>query len=472
MKTIRVVCVVLLMSWPSFAHSSPAKDKGALRVQIARNGYHGSLQLAVGRTMPGQQPPEWILRRKLADGTSKLTIPNLDAGNYLVLLSGREPLEFLGEDVALSSGTTRPVKLSISMGTVLGRFRLAGAPLVAAQITLQKPKTRWRSIVSTDANGEFRSRSWIDGTVHVSIHSPALPSNVSRRLELRPNGTFEVDLPDRTISGRVTEPSGAPLADVSVFLTSQFEDYTTSARARTDLNGVFDFPAVFPGTHILTAEGAGYLDSGELPVDIEEADHKKEAPIILQPARTHAVDVVDTDGKAVAGASVTCVSGDVVISKTTTDAAGHAVVSAPLAGSSVLYAFAPRSFAVARFEAAETSTRIRLPRANASLTLNTVTPDGQPLPAVFLLVRFDGELIPHQVVEEAERRNLFTSRTSADGRLRWTAVPVGTYEFWPYRTMSEADEITRSISLTDAPISLHAAAGENNVTVTFRQRFQ
>jgi hypothetical protein len=294
---------------------------------------------------------------------------------------------------------------------------------------------------------------------------------VIREIELSTQTTFALDLPARVISGRVVDPAGAPLENVKVFLTSEFEDHTTSIHFITGGDGAFEFPAVVPGMHSLTATAPGYLNSGETAVEIEESEREKQATIVLQPASAYAVDVVGADGKTVEDALIMCVTADEIRSMATSDAAGRAAISAPLTGPMVLYVFAPGSFAIVRTDRSrQPASRINLPRGSAALSLNTLTPDGKPLPSVSLLMRFDGELIPHAVIEEAERRKLFVDRTGTDGRLDWSATPRGSYEFWPYRTREEADEIARSVSMTDAPISIHAGAGENEVTVTFRER--
>jgi len=98
------------------------------------------------------------------------------------------------------------------------------------------------------------------------------------------------------------------------------------------------------------------------------------------------------------------------------------------------------------------------------------TEQGAPVSGVRLLVRYNGDVVPADVVRVLERLQGLAFRTDDGGVATLPALPLGTYEMWPYRSEREAENIIAAGSLFEAPITLTLKTGENHVAVKLRAR--
>jgi hypothetical protein len=73
-------------------------------------------------------------------------------------------------------------------------------------------------------------------------------------------------------------------------------------------------------------------------------------------------------------------------------------------------------------------------------------------------------------VRAIERAQGLAFRTDDGGVATLPALPLGSYELWPYRTEGEAAQILASSSALEAPIQLMLAPGDNRVSVKLRAR--
>jgi len=108
-----------------------------------------------------------------------------------------------------------------------------------------------------------------------------------------------------TVSGKVLDPSGQPVANVPVYLELGLEGPIDSAR--TDAQGRFAFSEVGAGTAGVFTLAPGYAYGGET-VTVALGSEIKNLAIQLQPEATLGGRVVDFKGKPVAGATVTRVA--------------------------------------------------------------------------------------------------------------------------------------------------------------------
>lgn len=113
---------------------------------------------------------------------------------------------------------------------------------------------------------------------------------------------------------------------------------------------------------------------------------------------------------------------------------------------------------------------IHLPSVSSSLLIRALTTDGQTMPPLSLLMRFNGELIPVEVAEELASVQGLQLATGANSEALLKNIPSGSYEFWPYRSESEAESIVAAGSTFAAPIQVNVRTGENKIAVKFARR--
>jgi len=104
---------------------------------------------------------------------------------------------------------------------------------------------------------------------------------------------------DRSLSGKVTSPSGTPVANARLVLKNSANSDTTSATGNSD--GTYLVPNLSPGTYQITASAQGFVDAHTTVVI--GAESKLVVNLVMQPARTAEA------GRGQAGSSTT--KGDV-----------------------------------------------------------------------------------------------------------------------------------------------------------------
>lgn len=449
-------------------------DLGAgatVRVQFVRGGYRGPLEVAIA-TRTDQGEPEWLATEKLAANESVAVFSDLDAGSYVVLTAGAEPLQRLTGIAVVGAGNDRTVKIEPRNGIARGRFTLGGKPLKNADITLVREGLRWTTGLRTDESGEFSSQVWERGEYDVAVRTSSVRVSYAGVLRV-PDGAvlaLAMDIPDRMVRGRVTA-SGAPVANATVILRAP--DVGASRRSTTDAFGNFEFAAVQPGSYALNATASSFLRSEPATIVVAESDRRREVPIAMKTSHPRVIEVVDGRGIARGGATVVCAVGASIRSTAMTDVHGRATLGTPVDEESRVYVF-PRegSIAIQTIPAAKSKSAIRVvvPPATASLEVQTRTTDGAAMPEVKLLVRFNGEVIPPEVATERQRAQGGDVQTNHDGIARMTAIPAGVYEVWPYRSSGEVEALLASSSALAAPVNINVRSGHNTATLRFRKR--
>jgi hypothetical protein len=182
--------------------------------------------------------------------------------------------------------------------------------------------------------------------------------------------------------------------------------------------------------------------------------------------------VIDPQQRPVIDAIVYVAAGTKVCSRTFTDGDGHTNVAAPADEDATLFVV-PRtgSFGIRRIAKKDGGPlRVALPPASSSLLMRTRTSTGTDMPPFSLLMRYDGAVVPPEVADAfASTQGLNLAK--GDGPdVRLEKIPSGSYEFWPYRTSEEAEDILSSADGVAAPIRIDVRTGENSVAVRFAVR--
>lgn len=462
MRTLFVFASVLLLGSTASA--------ATLNVEVRRQGFTGAIQVAVAPRVDGMTP-EWSAAKTLPAGDqSAVSFDGLPAGLYVVMASGPQPLQRLSARVNLGSdGST--VRLVIPKSKTELRATLAGEPLARAGIVITHRELRWSTEAETDEEGRFAGALWEEAlyTANVRRHPMSGPYSADVWLSSKP-GT--IDVPDRHVTGRVLA-DGKPLAGAVVDLRSEHGESIRTVRTRSAPDGRFEFFGVFEGALALTARAPSYLDSDAIAFELHAAKERHSVDVELARGEPRAVRVMDAHGTPIAGATLITSCDGHVKSTAVTNAEGDADVALPPGASCAIYALPDEgSIAVAPVvEPVEDSKPllIRVAEGASSLRLALKSTAGEPFPAMSLLMRIDGVVVPPSIARVLASRG-FPLTTNEAGSISLQRIPRGTYEFWPYRTSSEGQMLYETATEFDAPISVEVLTGENNATVRFQAR--
>lgn len=456
---MRSLLVAMTFLLTTFAHA------GAIQLQFVRGSDKGPLTVRITK----RESSSPLATKTISPNESSVTFDGLAAGAYLLVVEGDEPLKRMQIAAIAAANGTRRVRVEIPRGMVFGRFTMGGRPLANARVSLSHANEGWSAKLTTKANGTYASALWRRGEYDVAVDEMPVGALM---IPEGPAPNVDFDVPDRRVAGRVTTANGAPAANVLVALESSGPSLRRVLRQRSDANGKFSYFGVPAGQQVLRVIGAeGYLRPDPISFDLGAADTNRDVAVVLKNGAHRTVRVVDHRGDARADAAILCVTGNDIRSAATTNADGAARIDTPPAEESVLYVI-PRegSLAMERVDHGDETIRIRVPSAGASIDLVAKTTDGAVLHEVAFLMRFNGEIVPPEVVRQMQIVQGARLLTDDKGLARLPDVPPGYYEFWPFRTDDEVTAILDTAGAFDPPIRLNARIGENRVTVQFERR--
>lgn len=444
---------------------SLAASAADLQVAVKRNGFAGPIEVALAPRVEGRIP-EWSATKTLAAGKSAVTFAGLDTGLYLVLLSGPQPLQRLSAKANLGAdGTTLRFALPDTKASL--RVMLAGKPLAGAAVQLTHDELRWSMTLETGDDGRFAGGLWEPGLYTASVRrSSSAPHQVDVMLSPQ---ALTIDVPDRTVTGRVLGDDGQPIANATVILKSQNEISKLTMPTTSGTDGRFEFFGVREGTHALSARAPSYVNSDMISFELHGARAHQKVDLALTHGALRTVRVVDERGHPIAGASLFTACGGHVKSTTETNAEGRAEVAVPDSNSCAIYAL-PKEGSIAVGSVAKGQPLVlRVPDGSSSLRLALESELGDPFSDLWLLMSIDGTVIPPAIARQLVRRG-FSLRTDGAGSIALAHIPPGTYEFWPYRTEAEGQRIYEVADGFAAPISVNVLNGKNDATVKFQAR--
>ncbi|HEX8151723.1 MAG TPA: carboxypeptidase-like regulatory domain-containing protein [Thermoanaerobaculia bacterium] len=442
------------------AHVSAA----TLHVKVDRGEYRGPLEVAVGTRESSDELPHWLAHKSLGASESETLFGDLPAGIVIVQIRGTAPLHRAAAQTRVDAGELRTLELPIRATLVRGRVTVAGKPLVRGRVELGRKDDLWEATLITRDDGTFEEPLWQQGEFKVQVRGGGLGAVVPGETSLRGADTIDwhFDIPDRTVRGRVTGSDGKPLRDAVVWLQSITDESRRLLRARTAGDGSYEIRGVAAGRHTLGVIAPAFLRPDSRELEVAQQDDQR-VDVTLQPGIVRGIDVVSANGVA-DKATIVVATGAVIRATAQTDAHGHATLPTPADSASTLYVFpADGSLAVRRIEPKSDALRIEVPAGEASIDVATLTTDGQPVSEISLLMRYDGEIVPPEVLRFA-KRNLVSD---ARGQIALRDVPPGTYEFWPYRSEQEANALIAAATAEKAPVVIEATAGSSRTTLRF-----
>jgi carboxypeptidase family protein len=432
---------------------------------------HDPLDIQIG--VKGRGTMYWLARRTLGPRQSKATFDALGPGAYIVLVRGKGPMQQLATKLVLGHHEHRRTTIVIEPITVEARVLVGSEPLPNATAMLLETGNSTMARFTTDAGGRWTGEVWQRSQYVVRVVAPGTAIATTSATFDRPQVT--ITLPALVARGRVLDArSGLPVPAATLALRTQWEDKSATAPSKADAEGRFVYRAVQPGQQRLTVRAEGYLAHDDIDFELSEEVPVQDLDVRLDPGVRREITVRDRRGAPVAGANVLCGDEERVYSFAVTGEEGHAIAPLPAGGCTLYVIPESTSFALARVTRAMIESgaplTVSLPGATGRLEIVTQTVEGNPVAGVRLLVRYNGAAVPPEVVRVLERAQGQAFRTDDGGVATLPALPLGTYELWPYRTDGEAAQILAAASMLDAPIQLNLKTGENHVSVKLRAR--
>ena len=439
-----------------------------VRVRLHRGRGQRATAVSVGFTGDDDRM-RWIQRRLVA-GSDDIAFPDLAPGVYAVLVEGPEPLQRITAKGVVGVGDVRDIDVKLPARRSKLRVYRGDQPLASSQVQFESVEGQWQSSIATNASGWIDTPIWdFDGPfkVRLSGASSAVPMIMRRQTLTR---TATIRFPNRTLKGVVVDTHDQPIPGaVATLIDTSIGEGTGSFRAKSDAQGRFGFEGVAPGDQRVNVTAPGYLlrDSEPFTDDLK---------VTLSQGYPRDLVIEQSDGTAVRGAEVLCMTNGKARSKAVSGTDGHVTIATPVDAPSTVYVIpSDGSFAIRRFgapldEVSSDPVIVRVAPSTSSLRVRTLTTAGVAVPNVKLLLRYDGELIPTPIANALARVGGLEFHTGPDGEARFDQIPEGAYEFWPYFNDDEVNDLLDSIGAERAPISLNAAAGETEVTIRLRAR--
>jgi 5-hydroxyisourate hydrolase-like protein (transthyretin family) len=422
-----------------------------------------------------QEDESWqeVAHRSLPAATRQVRFEGLASGVYQLRIRGSETSEQFAMKVGLGQGDERRPTIAIESRKLTGRITLGGANLGAGTLVLRHKELRWEAEIPVREDGTFHAPVWQYGMFAYSVRTPALPTPYTSQIEL--DGTpAAIDIPNGRITGVVRNAkSGTAMAGVMIALQSNVGSSEKHVRTTTNAQGRFDFVGMKFGRHKVRVSSPEYVEPVPVVFELKESAPSREMDVRLEPGRAVPLLVVGADGHPVQRATVYALTGAKICARATTDEDGRTAVAVPEREEAALFVIAPEGgFGVARVAMDRNGERLRvdLPHPSSSLSMRARTKDGTAMPPFSLLMRYDGAIVPMEVLEEltAVQGLHFSTGTGSDVKL--DGIPGGSYEFWPYRTEEEAEAIVAAGEGFAAPILVNVHEGKNTIAVKFAAR--
>lgn len=218
----------------------------------------------------------------------------------------------------------------------------------------------------------------------------------------------------------------------------------------------WDVPSVFPGEHTIRAVSADYPVS-ETIYTFGEEEESRSLTIALHRTPMTRLSVVDARGMPVLGATVFVVPGDSTIAASgRTDASGQTPIFIPEGAThNVLVVPRDGSLGAMRIKSGTRQAQMILGQGSSRIVVRAESESHEPIPRISLDVRYNGFLLPVEVMEALTARGSMTV-SDADGRMILNHMPAGTYELWPVPGNAGS-----------APVRMIATPGDNVATLTY-----
>lgn len=371
---------------------------------------------------------------------------NVEAGRYTAIVRGAKPWQRAAERVDAFDFEAVPVHVQ------LAPFGMRLMSLPKANVVLRHLGSFWEARFETDENGEAALELWQTGSLSATVKvAGSLPFAVRRTLTEAVDTEWTLEMPNREVIGTVIDAeSGAPVPQAAVAL--EMKQLSVSTRAAED--GTFRFAPVVPGPHVLQAGARDYpVANVEYTFGEDEETHQVTIAMERQPKTL--LSIADARGPLV-DAEVLVFHAGRRLANTRTGRDGTAPVFIPQKEEREVWVLpSGGSLAVARIASGTAQARIVVPEGSSRIVVRTETEEEKPIAGIVADVRWNGLLIPDEVMERLRRTGTRVISRD-DGRIVLQQMPPGTYELLvngakPFRIVAVPGETTAVMTFASAP---------------------
>ncbi|HYI10935.1 MAG TPA: carboxypeptidase-like regulatory domain-containing protein [Thermoanaerobaculia bacterium] len=400
---------------------------------------------------------------------STLRFDGVEPGEYLVLARGHEEWEQAGEPVSVEAARESPAVLRIVPFALSLEAAFEGAPLEHARVVIRNRDMLWSGAVTLDDSGKAAIVLWQGGRLNATVEAAGLAPYLERRtIAGDEDAEWRLDVPTLEIAGRVVNAAtGEPVPHAALALATECaEGYSFGLKGDGAADGTFRFAPVCHGRHTLKAAARGFPPS-EIAYVFAEPEQTRRLTVKLDPAAPVKLSVIDGRGAPVTGASVMDFSGLQPIGRAVTDTSGVARLMVPEGAVRDVYVF-PRngSFGFIQLTSGTREASLRVADGTSRLVLKAESAAHEPIPDVSVVVRYNGKVLPFEVLRVLERTHGSRATSARDGTITFNLMPPGIYELWPAGSEQELRALAAGTGPA-APVRLAAGAGDSLATLTF-----
>jgi hypothetical protein len=394
---------------------------------------------------------------------------NVEPGDYVVMAVGNEEWEKLGEPVSVTAADESRLPVTIVPFQLRVQTRSHGEPLPNAQVALRNRDMFWQGRIRTDGAGTATVTLWQDGRFNATVETSGSTPYLERRTIERNEGTeWVIDIPALEVTGVVVDgTTGQPVPNAGVALNMESSaGYQLAVHTEAGADGTFRFAPVPYGEHTLKAAARGYPVT-EMTYTFREPEARHNVMVKLEPAPPIRLTVTDARANPIAAARAFQFTGLTPRGLGVTDSAGNVDVLVPPGEMRDVFVV-PRdgSLAFIRLAASAKNTTVAVPDGVSRLVLRAVAEGGKPIPNVAVVIRYNGIVIPYEVMVALTTRQGAQVASNAQGQIVLDHMPAAVYEFWPVGSTAELREVAAGVG-PSAPVRIAAAPGENVAVMTF-----
>lgn len=309
-----------------------ATERPRIEVPVAQGyGFRGQVLDEAGEPLPGARviaitltmnPDLSVLAWDEVDEDGNYHVPNLKPGLYILVRlfpEDEDGADFRVQNSTLTASADTVVDFIESpiLATVKGRVvDTRNQPQIGASVTLVRlanDDSGWKiENAATDADGYYEVKNVEFGKYQVGV-APTVGQNFSIVGEVEcteaVDYTFDVEVPDFSVTGKVTDASGEVVAGAEVILMRTNEEQPGQSdfagRSLTDADGQFEVPGLGAGKYFVVVRAPGYRQKVETGVELGEGlNERAEVDIELEAGGQVEIAVVGPTGEGVPGVKV------------------------------------------------------------------------------------------------------------------------------------------------------------------------
>lgn len=234
------------------------------------------------------------------DASGNFIVSGVPDGTFTISASaGSGPVRQTSpKSVTVVSGTSSPVELEFRLGASLqGRITRSGKALERATVNACCIGMVSGNAV-TGADGTYEIRDLLPGSYQVMVNADGSSTRGVSVTVNASGATYDLDLTDATIRGRVIDTNGQPVADATISLSRG----AGTRQLSSDSDGRFLAEHVADGNYRLGAQRSHY---GSVAKDVSvDNGSAVDVELILAPVEATVIRVVDARDDSVLDASV------------------------------------------------------------------------------------------------------------------------------------------------------------------------